>query len=261
MEFPLLKQHPDFKTVPWTLRQTITGTLWTLVPYILYTFANYVTSLSSHPSSTPLSFQADLINAIVIFFYSIIGEGVFLIAPLYFAWQATRDWSGERSRKMLDALGFRSFNLKHVVPWIILLFLSILLFNYLYQWCIDFFHLPLKTNDQAVLQNGKIAPLTVYASLLSAVFCAPICEEIFFRSFMFMGSLRVLSVPIAVVLSAFLFALAHGDPGSFIVLFYVGMVLAFIRWYSKSIWPGIIIHTLNNGLSAILIVLTITHVI
>jgi membrane protease YdiL (CAAX protease family) len=58
------------------------------------------------------------------------------------------------------------------------------------------------------------------------------------------------------VLSALIFAVAHADPGSFAVLFFIGLALAFVRWRTGSVWPGMLLHLLNNGIAALLIVLT-----
>jgi membrane protease YdiL (CAAX protease family) len=58
-------------------------------------------------------------------------------------------------------------------------------------------------------------------------------------------------------LSALIFAAAHFDPASFPVLFFIGLALAIARWRTRSIWPGIILHLLNNGLSAVLVVLAL----
>jgi len=158
-------------------------------------------------------------------------------------------------------LGFRSFNVRRVLPWLILLFLAIFLVNYLYGLLITTFHLPLQTNDQVVFDRGKVAPISIYATLIAAAVIAPPCEEVFFRSFTFMGFLHKMPVWVAIVLSAFLFAIVHADLASFIVLFFIGLALAFLRWYSNSIWPGIILHALNNATSGIIIVLALHNVI
>src|SRR2546427_7906163 len=39
----------------------------------------------------------------------------------------------------------------------------------------------------------------------------------------------------------------------FAVLFIIGLALAFLRWRTKSLWPSIFLHFLNNGLGALLI--------
>jgi membrane protease YdiL (CAAX protease family) len=141
------------------------------------------------------------------------------------------------------------------------LFVAILVLNVLYQYIISYFHLNLQTNDQVILQQSRTAPLTTYATLLISVLVAPLCEEIFFRGFVFAGFLRALSVGWATLLSALIFAVAHADPGSFVVLFFIGVALAFLRWHTASLWPSIILHTLNNGIGALLIVLVMMGII
>lgn len=253
----MLKQQRD--QAPWTIWQTFSGILWTLVPYIAFF---QLSSLASTPSAhskkpVPISPQADMISALAYFVYAVVAEGVFVIAPLYFA---KRTSSGDM-RSALQNLGFRRFNVRRVLPWIILLFLSFFLVNYLYALLITTLHLPLQTNDQVVLQRGRVAPISTYVTLAAAVVIAPVCEEVFFRSFIFMGFLHTMPVWVAIMSSAFLFALVHQDLASFAVLFSIGLALAFLRWYSNSIWPGLILHALNNATSAILIILTLYNVI
>lgn len=60
----------------------------------------------------------------------------------------------------------------------------------------------------------------------------------------------------AIIISSLLFGVAHADPGSFPVLFVIGLALAFLRWRTQSIWPCMILHMLNNGIAALAIVLT-----
>ncbi len=128
---------------------------------------------------------------------------------------------------------------------------AILAADYLYGYVIQTFHLPLQTNDQVLLAFSKYAPLTTYATLIVAVFVAPICEEVFFRGFVFAGLLRGMALVWAIVFSSLIFAVAHFDVGSFVVLFIIGLALSFLRWRTKSIWPGILLHMLNNGIAAL----------
>lgn len=253
----LFKRNID--EVPWTIWQTFSGIFWTLMPYMsLSLLALLSTPPATHPAKqVPISPQLDVANAIASFIYAIIGEGVFLLAPLFFA---KRTSSGDM-RSILRNLGFRRFDVKRVLPLIILLFLAFILVNYFYQLLITAFHLSLQTNDQVVLERGKATPISMYAILLGAAVIAPVCEEAFFRSFAFMGFLRTMPVWIAILLSSFLFALIHLDPASFAILFCIGLALAFLRWYSNSIWPGIILHTLNNATSGLIIILTLHNIL
>jgi len=247
----LLEQKSD--QVPWSTQQAFTGVVATLVPWVILALA--LSNLNTRPAATrPLSTSEDLTSAIITFFIASLIEGAFLIAPFIYA---TRPFRGlaDRGRQALRVLGFRRFSVIHALSWVIALFVAIILLNALYQNVITTFHLNLQTNDQVILRESKIAPLTTYATLLASVLVAPLCEEIFFRGFVFAGLLRSMPVWLAVVMSALIFAVAHADPGSFLVLFFIGLGLAFLRWYTKSLWPGILLHVLNNAIGAILIVL------
>ncbi len=248
----MIEKQPD--ETPWTIQQTFLGIILTIVPWVLLTLV--LNSVSGRPvRNTPLSPQADLMAALITFIFSSLVEGAFLIAPFYFASRAFRSVTA-RTRLALKALGFRRFQAGVVFPWILLLIFVILGANALYGYLIQTFHLPLQTNDQVILMFSKNAPLTTYATLIVAVFVAPVCEEVFFRGFVFAGLLRGMSAVWAIILSALIFAVAHGDPGSFAVLLIIGLALAFLRWRTKSLWPGIILHSLNNGIAALAIVLT-----
>ncbi|HJT55450.1 MAG TPA: type II CAAX endopeptidase family protein [Ktedonobacteraceae bacterium] len=239
---------------PWSIRQTFTGVFLTLVPWIA--FALLLNSLGGGKtsSSVPLSPEQDLAAAIISLIFSTIVEGAFLIAPFYYANAAVR-WITPHAKLALSALGFRKFSAGRTFFWIVILILAILAVNNIYQYLITAFHLNLQTNDQVLLAESKKAPLTTYATLLVAVFIAPFCEEIFFRGFVFQGLRRGMPIGWAIVFSALLFGVAHADPGSFAVLFIIGIALAFLRWRTKSIWPGMILHMLNNGIGALVIIL------
>ena len=263
----MLEQDNNNKTImdasidvaPWTIRQTFLGTFLTLVPWFALTLI--LNSFSGNTSITkPLSLRADLIGAVVTIVFSVIIEGAFLIAPLYFANTAFRSIT-PHVQLALRALGFHRYSIGRTLFWVVLLMLVIFGVNTLYSYAINILHLNLQTNDQLLLQQSKVAPLTTYATLLASVVVAPFCEEVFFRGFLFPGLCRGMPVGWAIFLSSLLFALAHADPGSFAVLFIIGIALAILRWRTRSIWPAILLHMLNNGVAAVLIVLTMQGVI
>ena len=246
--------------VPWTIQQTWYGIILTLIPWAILAVGLSQLGQSKAPQNTPLSFQADLMSAIIVFISSCVIEGAFLIAPLYIANKAFRSII-PHFRLALRALGFRDFDVGRSLVLVVILFIAILAIDNLYQYVITVLHLNLQTNDQVLLQRSKIAPISTYATLLAAVFVAPFCEEIFFRGFVFPGLCEAMPAGWAIVSSSLLFALAHADPGSFAVLFIIGLALAFLRWRTKSLWPSIFLHFLNNGLGALLIILVMQGIV
>lgn len=247
----MLKQK--FVGVPWTTKLTFYGIAATLVLYVLV--ALLAGAFVRIPSVAP-PVSGDSMLAIRMGIYSLIAEGTFLAAPFYFAWRATRHSGGDQ-RTLWQLLGLRGFNIPLAVSLILVSFVIIILVNEAYQWLIIAFHLPLQVNSDLVLKQGKIVPITTYVTLAMAVLWAPFCEELFFRSFSFMGFKNDMSLFVAVIFSALVFAAAHFDPASFPVLFVIGCALAIIRWKTNSVWPGMILHLMNNGLSAALVILSL----
>jgi uncharacterized protein len=101
------------------------------------------------------------------------------------------------------------------------------------------------------------------AIVLTAVFVcavAPICEEFFFRGFLF-GTLRKmrvtvagrdLSVFISAVITGILFGLVHTGSASsqFLVpLGFLGFMLCIVRWRTGSLYPCMVLHSLNNSVA------------
>ena len=253
-----MREHkPD--EVPWTIQQTFLGIFLTLVPWFVVVSLLNTGNTSTIPK-TPIPTSTDISDAILTFIFSSLIEAAFIIAPLYFANHVYRSITS-RFRNALRALGLKEFNVGRAFTLIVLFGLVILATDYLYQGVITLFHWQIQTNDQVILSRSKIAPITTYATLLAAVFVAPVCEELFFRGFVFMGLLRGMPLYLAIILSALLFAIAHGDAASFPVLFIIGLLLALMRWQTKSLWPGIILHCLNNSLGAIEIILFMHGVI
>lgn len=244
--------------VPWTIQQTFLGILFTLIPWIVLALILSVFNSSTTTSTTPVLPLVDFENAVVTFVFSGLVEGAFLIAPFHFALRAFQGLP-RRMRLAFDALGFRRFRFWEALGWIAVFFIGLVLVNILYEYVIHLFHLNLLPNDQRILNQGKTAPLTTYATLIASVIIAPICEEIFFRSFVFMGLLRSMPLGSAIVLSSLIFAVAHADFGSFLVLFIIGLALAFLRWRTRSVWPSIGLHLLNNLVGALQIFLALAH--
>ena len=103
---------------------------------------------------------------------------------------------------------------------------------------------------------------TVAIVLTAAFVCAiaPMCEEFFFRGFLF-GTLRTLRVTVlgrdvavwlAAVVTGILFGLVHynsASPQYLIPLGFLGFVLCIVRWRTGSLYPGMALHSANNAIA------------
>jgi CAAX protease family protein len=106
---------------------------------------------------------------------------------------------------------------------------------------------------------GKSTAALVGASIFVCV-VAPMAEEFFFRGFVF-GALRRLRIKIgsrdlgtwvAAVITAILFGLAHtgsASPRYLVPLGFLGFVLCLLRWRTRSLYPCMALHSINNSLA------------
>jgi uncharacterized protein len=91
---------------------------------------------------------------------------------------------------------------------------------------------------------GEAAVLVV-----SVVAAAGLVEEMLFRGFL-QGSLERSGGPVkAVLVSALVFSALHLNPWWAVQIFLLGVCLGFLAWRYGSIWPGVVIHAVNNAVS------------
>ena len=77
-----------------------------------------------------------------------------------------------------------------------------------------------------------------------------------FRGFIFSGLIRTYRTGTAIVLSAFLFGFLHVLLSLFQQLFgatLLGLVLGLIAVRSRSLWPGVLFHFINNAIGVLIV--------
>jgi uncharacterized protein len=107
--------------------------------------------------------------------------------------------------------------------------------------------------DYEQVQNVGFEALThsweFVLAFVSLVIVAPLAEELIFRGYLFGKLKKYASIWIAVLLSAALFAVAHGQVNVALDTFALGVVLALLRVITGNIWVSIALHALKNGLA------------
>jgi uncharacterized protein len=83
---------------------------------------------------------------------------------------------------------------------------------------------------------------------------APLVEELFFRGLLFRSLLGRTPLPVAVVGSALLFALAHFEAVQFAGLAVFGVILALMAWRTSRLTPGIGAHAAFNAVALFAVV-------
>jgi hypothetical protein len=110
---------------------------------------------------------------------------------------------------------------------------------------------PLGTTQSTIGLTGVAVFVCVFA---------PVAEEFFFRGFLF-GVLRRMQVTVAgrdagtwlaAIITGILFGLAHAGSAlsqDLVPLGFLGFVLCLVRWKTRSVYPCIALHSLNNSVA------------
>jgi len=85
--------------------------------------------------------------------------------------------------------------------------------------------------------------------IFSAVILAAVLEEMLFRGFVQTGLENNFNAKVAIVVTAFIFAIFHLYPWVLIQIFFIGIIMGFLAQRSNSIIPSLIVHLINNGIA------------
>ena len=89
--------------------------------------------------------------------------------------------------------------------------------------------------------------------IISIVIMAPIVEELLFRGGMQGHLMRKWKNPAwAILVSALIFGLVHGNPVQMFFASILGVVLGWVYYRTGSLLPGMLMHFINNGMSVLL---------
>ncbi|WNV87909.1 type II CAAX endopeptidase family protein [Umezawaea sp. Da 62-37] len=101
---------------------------------------------------------------------------------------------------------------------------------------------------------ASAGPIALILQLLFLAVLTPVGEEFAFRGVL-TNALSRYGAWTAAVLSTLVFAAVHGLNMSLVPAVIVGSINAFLFLRTKSVWPGVLVHVINNGLSTVLVVL------
>jgi membrane protease YdiL (CAAX protease family) len=92
-------------------------------------------------------------------------------------------------------------------------------------------------------------PAQFVGLLLTVGVLVPICEEIFFRGYIFTAVHQRYGLTPAFIASSLLFALAHANVQAFLPLLFVGATFCYVYWRTGSLVPSMLAHGINNALA------------
>ncbi|HHT79175.1 MAG TPA: CPBP family intramembrane metalloprotease [Actinobacteria bacterium] len=148
-------------------------------------------------------------------------------------------------RSSFRDLGLTYYSILRTVWYSFLALLLILAINFAYVFVMTsvFKIAPPENKIAELVENGNVSS-TILLIVVSLI--APVCEELFFRGFIFQAFRQSLGVFAGLFISSLLFAAAHLEIYNFIPLMAIGWVLAYIFHKTKSLFPVIFLHSIYN---------------
>lgn len=182
---------------------------------------------------------------IIVFVGMILGEGAFVLG----AWR----FSAFKYRCGWRALGFRRFKARRGLIFAAVVVLAGLLISFLYEMLMTSLG---EEPPSSVTMEFTNTGLGLAIIALLAVVVAPVAEETFFRGFLFSGIGKRYGYVWGAVFSALIFSLAHIlQPGAFLPIFLLGLLLAWLYIKTGSIWACIFTHFAYNSIALIFMIL------
>lgn len=162
---------------------------------------------------------------------------------------ATVWWAVVATKRRLTAaaLGLRPARAASSVGWVVLGYVVFILVSALWTSALG-----IKDHESIPIELGtRDSGLALTGALVLTCVVAPVCEELFFRGFLY-GALRRHGVVIAALVTGIAFGLAHvaSAPIGFIVpLATLGVILCLLYERTGSLYPCMALHALNNSIA------------
>lgn len=159
-------------------------------------------------------------------------------------------------RADFGALGLRRLSLRWWVPALLMLPIILVLSS---GWVglLEWVGVEPRAQQIAEVFTGTDDALRFALLLLYAVVFAPAVEELLLRGFLLVALVDRIGGRGAIGLSALLFGAMHlSDPQAVPPLVLLGVMLAWLRLRSDSLWPPILLHVTNNAVAVGLVLAT-----
>lgn len=228
-------------------KEAFTTGLWGLVEVVLgigfFIFLVITTQLLMRTFIAKAALQNDIIWALVVTAVSQMILCFFIIMlvkkVLFGGWKvlglASENMSWNKFK--WGVLSYISF----LPVYFLVIFVSYLVFTWL-GW---------KAEEQDLVKHIKNMDkdILVFVIAFLAIIVIPICEEFFFRVFLYTWLRSHLGVYAGIIVSAAIFSAVHNNALGFFPIMFLGIWLAFLYEKTQSLWVPASIHALHNGLT------------
>lgn len=161
--------------------------------------------------------------------------------PLLFAYYIKTDFK--------KTFSLRKINLKQILGGILIWMGGFVLINLITQ--ITLYLFPQNMEVAEALTDAIIIKDNLVLNLAIVALMPAICEEIFFRGFIFTSFKGKSSSKIAIITSGILFGFMHMDFLRIIPTSILGIIFAYTVYKSESIFIAMILHFINNSIAVL----------
>jgi membrane protease YdiL (CAAX protease family) len=216
--------------VPWGWRQTVLGVAVAAAPIVVLTLLAYVSAGGATTSTRPTLSGATF--------------GV-VVAIIFDTWFVFVGWLFSLRGRHLTRGSWGFHRPPMAMLWVVPVGLvSVYVVNLVYNTLVT-------TKTQAVVSDFPHSLGGLLLFVLLACVVAPLYEETFFRGFMFQGFASSFGPIWGAVISAALFSLSHQQLDVFVPLFALGLALAWVFYYTRSLWTNVALHSLFNAIAVL----------
>ena len=189
-------------------------------------------------------------NAVFLAFIALVCWGVeALWNKLFFPRTDRRPFPPHGAMPAARALKFTTIHMS----WIVLATFTVSTALTVFFRCFD---IELPPQDPTLWFADLACPWTTRLFIaLFSVIAAPIVEEFIFRRFVFRAILRGIPgvPPLACLLSGVVFAVIHYNLAAFLPIVFLGTVLAWVYWRTGRLWTTMLMHSVVNATSFLLL--------
>lgn len=112
---------------------------------------------------------------------------------------------------------------------------------------------PMPTKLHDIMREIAAPSMTAWTKIVFPILLMPLVEEALFRGVILHGFLKRYSTKQAIIVSAILFGVAHLNPWQMVPAFMVGIFLAWLVVYTRSLFTCILGHMIMNAIPFILV--------
>ncbi len=148
-------------------------------------------------------------------------------------------------KSSLKDLGLRYYSILKTIWYTFLSLIVIFIMSFLYVFVMNSLfgiEAPSSQIDRLIMEGD----ISTNILLVIVVLVAPFAEEVFFRGYLYSAFKKAWGINAGLFLSSLLFAMAHMELYSFIPIFAIGWMLAYIFEKTKSLFPIIFLHAVYN---------------